>query len=356
MRPALLALATVAAVLAPGAVASAATGRAVGLHDARYCEIIELKGAPPTAVATVWNSIGLNRCPAAWWRAFDARALARELGDTLVVLNGPRHFLMDSVTAVTGRIRAFHGQRLRRVAAIPIRTAADLVQTPYTDRTIRRRNTWYWNRGRTVYELLAPGGDVYVMQAYAQIKDPTLTLAKLRSLGRRLELPAGWRFRARRLARPLALTARGTATIIQDELQNTYQLAPTTRPRTRPASHRVRIAGRTRTVKASTPGTVEDHGTVTGTPFGRGSIVLVGTLKDGRLTGTFRLVFPHGSVIGSVSMPFTIRGSEISFRGTGAFTGGTGRYRGISGTTQVVDHNRLDGQSGVLSVTGAATY
>ena len=87
------------------------------------------------------------------------------------------------------------------------------MQTPYTDRTIARSNTWRWKRGRTVFELVAPGGDVYVMQSYAQIKDPTLTLAKLRSLGRRLKLPSGWRYRTRRLTRELVLSANGSATI-----------------------------------------------------------------------------------------------------------------------------------------------
>ena len=50
-----------------------------------------------------------------------------------------------------------------------------------------------------MFELVAPGGDTYVMQSYAQIKDPALTLAKLGSLGRRLKLPPGWRYRTRTL-------------------------------------------------------------------------------------------------------------------------------------------------------------
>ena len=356
LGPALAALAIAAAIAFP-AVATAAPRQISGLHDARYCEIIEVKGAPPAATVTVWNTIGLNTCPAAQWDAFDAGALASELGDTLVVLNGPRHFLMDSATVKTvGRVRAFHGLRMRKVATIPIRSAADLIQTPYTDRTIARSNSWRWRKGRTVFELIAPGGDTYVMQSYAQIADPALTLAKLGSLGRRLKLPAGWRYRTRRLGRPLVLTANGSATVMQDELGDTYQLATTTR-RGRRARRSVRVTGRTHTVTAATPGTVEDHGTVTGTPFGKGSIVLVGTLKDGRLTGTFRLTFRRGSIIGTVSMPFTIHGSEIDFRGTSRFTGGTGAYRGISsGALRTRDHNTLDGQSGTLSVAGSATY
>jgi hypothetical protein len=326
------------------------------LHDARYCEILVLRGAPPQATVTVWNTIGLNKCPPQWWRGFDAAALARELGAKFVVLNGPRHFLMDSATASTGRVRSFHGMRMRKLATIPIRTAAELAQTPYTDRTIRRTNTWRWNRGRTVFELVAPGGDVYVMQSYAQIKDPSLRLSSLASLGRRLHLPLGWRYRTRKLRRPLVLQARGSATVLQDDLENTYQLARVVR-RGKRMRHAVDLTGKTRTVSPATPGTAEDHGSVAGAPFGPGRVVLVGTFGGGRLTATFRLTYPRGSIIGTTSMPYTISGNEIDFAGTSRFTGGTGVYRGIkSGPLATHDHNTLDGQNGNLAVTGSSKY
>lgn len=348
-----------AAVLASPATAAEPQPTLGGLHDARYCEILELRGALPRATVTVWNTIGLNKCPATWWDAFDAGALARERNASLVILNGPRFFLMDSVSAPAGAaIETVHGERLRRVATIPIRTAADLSQTPYTDRTIERSNVWRWKRGRTVFELVAPGGDVYVMQAYAQIKDPGLTLAQLPRLGRRLDLPDGWRYRSRRLRRDLVLRANGSATIIQDELQNTYQLARVTKPSGRRATrHALRISGRTKTVASPAPGVVVDRGTVTGTPFGKGTIVLTGSLAGGRLEGAFRLTFKDGSVIGTTSMPFTITGNEIDFAGTSRITGGTGAYRGItSGALATRDHNTTDGQNGTLSVTGSARY
>ena len=218
MRAVITALTALVVVIFPAG-ASAAPRQVSGLHDVRYCEVIELRGVPPTATAAVWNTIGLSRCPAAQWRALDPGALAREFGDTAVVLNGPRHFLTDSASAEAGGRRAFHGLRTTKVATIAIRSAADLVQTPYADRTIARSNTWHWKAGRTVFELVAPGGDVYVMQSYAQIKDPTLTLDKLGSLGRRLKLPSGWRYRTRRLRRELVLATPRGATITQDELQ-----------------------------------------------------------------------------------------------------------------------------------------
>jgi hypothetical protein len=342
--------------LGAAAPATAAVHHGSDLHDARYCEILELHGLPPSVKVTVWNTIRLNNCPDAKWRSFDAGTLAKELGATLVILNGPRHFLMDSATAATGRVRSFHGMRMRKVATIPIHSAAELAQVPYTDRTISRTNTWRWRKGRTVFELVAPGGDTYVMQSYSQIKDPSQTLSDLSTLGRRLKPPTGWHYRVRKLRAPLVLRARGRATILQDELQNTYQLATTTR-RGRRTTHALDVKGNTHTVTPATLGTVEDHGTITGTPFGKGTIVLVGTLAGGQLNATFRLTSKRGSVIGTTSMPFTITGNEIDFAGTSRFTGGTGAFRGItSGPLDTRDHNTLDGQSGVLSVTGSVRY
>jgi haloalkane dehalogenase len=211
------------AALVAVAPASAATRHASGIFNARYCEVLELRGLPPDATVTVWNTLGLNDCPADQWRAIDAGELAHELGATAVILNGPRYFLMDAVTAVSGRVRSFHGLRMRQAATIQIRTQSDVAPTPYTERTIARRNDWTWNRGRTVYELVAPGGATYVMQSYAQIRDPCLTLGDLPGLGARLSLPGGWRYRSRKLRRDLVLRARGAATVVQDDLLDTYQ-------------------------------------------------------------------------------------------------------------------------------------
>jgi hypothetical protein len=264
---------------------------------------------------------------------------------------------MDSVTASPGRVRTFDGQRLRRVATIPIRSAAELAQVPYTDRTIARTNVWRWKAGRVVYELGAPGGDIYVMQSYSQIRDPDQRIGDLRTLGRRIDPPPGWRYRVRRLRKPLDVAPQaGKATIVQDELLNTYQLANAARPAGPRKRRRVSIDGTTRLVSGS-GGSVTDRGAVTGTPFGTGTVELTGSLAGGRLTATFRLLFDDGSVVGTADMPFTISGSEIDFEGTARFAWGTGAYRGItSGALAAQDHNTLDGQSGELVVRGFARY
>jgi hypothetical protein len=353
VRIALLAGALVLALAAAPAGQAATLG---GLHDARYCEILELRGELPNASVTVWNTIGLGRCPAQWWNALDAAELAKERGDGAVLLNGPRHFLMDSVTATPGRRHRFHGQLLRRVATIPIHSAADLQQTPYTDRVVERTNIWRWRAGRVVYELVAPGGDVYVMQAYSQIRDKTLKLKDLGKLGKRLDTPPGWRYRVRRLRAPLAVAPQdGDATIVQDELQNTYQLSKASRPAGKRKRRKVSIQGTSRNVPAA-PGSIEDVGTITGS-LGKGTMHLTGALADGQFTGSFRLRVHGGSIYGRATLPFTIGDGGIHFRGTARFISGTGEFRGIrSGDLQVRDDNTLDGQHGVLSVEGFATY
>ena len=97
-------LLAIAGALALGAPAQAAP-RAPDFHDARYCEVLELRGEVPNAVVTVWNTIGLNDCPPAKWEALDAGAIAAERGDAAVILNGPRHFLMDSAEGAHRRHR-----------------------------------------------------------------------------------------------------------------------------------------------------------------------------------------------------------------------------------------------------------
>jgi hypothetical protein len=61
------------------------------------------------------------------------------------------------------------------------------------------------------------------MQAYSQIVDKSLNYAGLQTLGERLKLPSGWRYTSFAPETDLVLGAKGTATVVQDELENTYQ-------------------------------------------------------------------------------------------------------------------------------------
>lgn len=335
--------------------AGAARSNGTDMHDARYCEVLELKSMPPDARVVVWNTIGLNDCPQAWWDGFDAESLAAELGDPYVVLNGPRHFLMDSAKARTGQLRRFHGRRMRKVATLPIATFADLAQVPYTERRVSRLNTWHWRAGRKLYELLAPDGATYAMQSYSQIVDPSLDITDLGRLGKRLALPPGWRYRVRRLRKPLTLRARGSATILQDELKNTYQRLPATKRR---KTRRIAVEGTTKAVGFPAPDQIHDRGTITGRPFGSGTVDLLATLGPGAtMSADFTIANGRGSAFGTATTTYAISGSEITFTGSATLDGGTGRYRGISGRNlRVYDHNTLDGQNGTLTLTGKVRF
>jgi hypothetical protein len=344
-----------AAVAALAAQGGAAAKPPIDFHDARYCEFLVLTGEVPNAQVTVFNTIGLNDCPQEQWDAIDAGELAQELGAKAVIKNGPRHFLMDSATGNPGPVRSFDGLEMRKVATIAIHTNEELVSRVYSERTIKRHNTWAWEEGRRVYELLAPDGSTYVMQSYSQIEDPNLSLDQLRRLGGRLELPQGWAYRSRVLKDDLVLRARGSATIVQDDLTNTYQLVSRKRDFDR---HPVDLQGATKMVDSPSQGTAHDQGTVSGEPFGDGTIDILVTFGPNQTaTGTFTIDAKGGSVFGTVDMTYAVANGEIDFTGTADLTGGTGRYRGIRGEDLAAhDHNTLDGQNGTIELTGLSEY
>jgi hypothetical protein len=200
------------------------------LRDARYGEVLVVKGRPGHLTATVYSTIGLNDCPQAAWSKLDAKTLKKELGAWSVVLNGPRHFLMDHIVThrQPGPVTSMEGLPMRAMATLDVPASTilgGLRSKPYEDRVVNRDTEWSYDKGARIYELLSPHGQVYVMQSYALIVDPTLTMASLDGLDKRLHLPKGWAYRARTLASDLRVTTvKGKAHVVQDELQNTYQL------------------------------------------------------------------------------------------------------------------------------------
>lgn len=229
-RRLLTALALVAATAAAAApAAQAKVARTYHMYNDRYCEYLMVKGTFPNAlVADVWNTYGLNDCPDAWWKASDPKALATQFGALTVKVNGPRYWLMDraSIKIAPGlrKVQSFSGVKMRRIAQVKVPVTNGVPGlAAYTPVTVLRANTFTWSKRNPVHELVAPDGHVYLMQAYSQIKDPTLSLGALKGLGPRLALPAGWTYRTRRLKRDLSLTTTGKAVVVQDVLENTYQ-------------------------------------------------------------------------------------------------------------------------------------
>lgn len=197
-----------------------------GTRDARYCEFIPVVRDGLHLVATAYNTLGLNDCPGALWDAINEEDVKRRFDAVTVIVNGPRYFIMDEITASgatkAGKTIAIGGLEFAERATIDV-GLLDLLHRPYRETTINRDTIYRFKAGSPVFMLEAPDGSRYAMQAYAQIVDKTLAYSDLPALGDRLKLPSGWHYITSTPETDLVLGAKGTATVVQDELENTYQ-------------------------------------------------------------------------------------------------------------------------------------
>lgn len=196
-------------------------------RDTRYGEVIAAFARDGGFQAEVYGTQLLNDCPAELWDALDAGAIAEEMGALMVKLNGPRYWTLDGlgtkVEIIEPVLRDFGGLTTRRIAVVELGETPRV--TPYTDNFVNRGAVFFFDAGKPVFELVDPDGRAYVMQAYCIGVDPTLTLASLPTLGDRLALPDGWTYRTRILDEELVVdTSDHLATVLQDELENSYTL------------------------------------------------------------------------------------------------------------------------------------
>lgn len=197
------------------------------LRDFRYCEILPVFRNGTAFTVEVYNTIGSNDCPADLWDQLDTDALAETYGAYTVERNGPRYWLINAVIGsgdtAEGKIASFDGLEMKKVATIELKVwDINIRDLAYTETEVERSNTWIFYVGNTVYELISPEGDVYRMQSYSQMVDPTQTIDDLETLGDRLDLPDGWKYQVRVLETDSELAADGVAYMIKDEFFNAY--------------------------------------------------------------------------------------------------------------------------------------
>jgi hypothetical protein len=214
---------TLATALAPAAIASGPL-KAQNVFGKRYCELLAVHTNPAGGyLADVYNTYGINTCPAKTWNAVDTTAVATQLGVLGVVRHGPRFWLMNTIKKFdsAGRtVTNLDGLRMARVATLNLPT---LATAPFTVHAVDRATTFVWNAGATAYELRGPGGSRWVMQSYSRQLDPALRLADLATLAGKLQLPAGWHYRVVQLAKTLkVVTVKTDAQVLQDNLDDTY--------------------------------------------------------------------------------------------------------------------------------------
>jgi hypothetical protein len=198
-----------------------------GMRGVRYGEVLAMFLRDTGLEAEVFGTQMLNDCPQALWDALDADAIAKDMGAVFVKLNGPRYWLLDGlgskVAVVEPVFKDFNGIQMRRIATIPL--GADFAAGAYVVRNVNRGAVFFFDAGKTVYELVDPEGRAFVMQARCVGVDPGMTEESLANLGERLAPPEGWTYRTRVLDSELVIDTSATlATVVQDEFENTYTL------------------------------------------------------------------------------------------------------------------------------------
>ena len=64
----------------------------------RFCEIFLIK---PDGIF-MYNTSGLNECPAAWWASLDIAMIAKDNGARAVIKNGPHFWVANKMTLDLG--------------------------------------------------------------------------------------------------------------------------------------------------------------------------------------------------------------------------------------------------------------
>jgi len=216
------------------------------LRDVRYCEVIPSVDTGGTVTTSVYNTFGHDPCPDSEWSALTEQIVNQQFGSQSAELKGPRHWVFDTViqpgdqandprtyqfAGVPGRTFTFGG--IETGLLVELQTAAGQPvgdEKPYTVREFPRTAVWTYQAGSSVHELTDPAGTTYVMESYSQQVDPALSWEQLDTLGDRLTVPPGWSYSSRVLSKDLVLGNGGTAYLVHDDLDNSYQKNTTGAP------------------------------------------------------------------------------------------------------------------------------
>jgi hypothetical protein len=218
-------------VLSPGPIA----GKTVYLDQARgypFCEFEVVMGTPFNLTVQIYNTTGQERCSPAKFDPIDAKALARKLRVDAVVKNPTRYWVMDRLWCYNaGETYDFDGIKatwmgMLKLKADGVRRHGKEPFPAYKEGVITRHSKYEWLKGSQVYLLRSPDGHTWVMQAYTNLVDKSLTEAELPNLGKKLSLPPGWKFEVKTLEKDLTLIPPAKtgylAHAVSDNFQNIY--------------------------------------------------------------------------------------------------------------------------------------
>jgi hypothetical protein len=203
----------------------------------RYTEMFLIGGNAITKdlKANVYNTFGLNgggttgdSCPPALLDKVDVKSLKEQYGVLASFKNGPRRWTLDWFEGATGKELDFNGMKARWVNWLDLKgLSLEPGGGNYKNITVGRHTKFGFDKGKPVYVLDDLEGNPWVMKSFSLITHPDQKFEELGTLGSRLTLPPGWKFRAPVLEQDLILTPDkdGIAHITQDDFGNTYDRA-----------------------------------------------------------------------------------------------------------------------------------
>jgi len=188
-------------------------------RNKRYGEIFIIKQSG----VEVYNTTGLNDCPAELWDALDLEAIKKEHGALSVQKNGPHFWMMDWQQLSMGEKTTFGGLEARWAARAPLSAVQKGAggAEPYKVYTPAKKQKMVYSKGKPVFELVDPDGHAYVLQA----RNEEFPIESLDRLGQRLKLlPNGWKYRSRILTEDLMLDLGPDETIyaVGDDFHQYY--------------------------------------------------------------------------------------------------------------------------------------
>ena len=132
-------------------------------RNMRFCEILVVKFRG----VEVYNTTGVSDCSAQLSDSLDLRKVRRQFRTLKVEKNGPHFWMMDSQTVSFGRKVSIGGIQARWVARLPILTALEAAtgSKPYAVFNPKKTQRMVYAKGKPVYELVDPDGNVYVRLA-----------------------------------------------------------------------------------------------------------------------------------------------------------------------------------------------
>jgi hypothetical protein len=146
-------LGLVLAALFVAPIADASADEFTGLRNQRYCEVIPSVVQGSSVTTYVYNTQGLNLCPAAQWDALTEAEVNQEYGSQSAQLNGPRYWMMDELegsgSSTTGQTFTFGGieTSLRAIIVTPVGTPT-VGQQFYVPNTVQRQTIYTFNGGQ----------------------------------------------------------------------------------------------------------------------------------------------------------------------------------------------------------------